>query len=234
MRKFSEKKDYLNYVYRLKEIIGKDELIVDLCQGKEVLDIGCIDHSYKTALALGNKWLHKRIKDVSTSLVGLDMLEEDARILNEKGYNIVIANAENFELDKKFDVVVAGDLIEHLSNIGNFLDAAQKHLKPEGLLIITTPNPFNVEQFFMILFENHIMVNNQHTVWIDPRVMWETATRHNYKIDNFHWIETRFVMPLYRKYYKTIFNPIGRYLMKKRPLLNRDYCVILKIDSNSE
>jgi len=208
-------------------------LIVDLCKNEKVLDIGCIDHSYKAALELGNNWLHKKIKDVAASLVGLDVLEEDARILNEKGYDIKIADAENFQLEKKFDVIVAGDLIEHLSNIGNFLDTVQKHLKPEGILIITTPNPFNVEQFFKGLFENCIMVNNQHTVWIDPRVMWEIATRHKYKIDNFYWIETRFVMPLNRKYYKNIFNPIGRYLMKKRPLLNRDYCVVLKIDSEN-
>ena len=57
------------------------------------------------------------------------------------GYNdIIYGDAENFSLGKKFDVVFAGELIEHLSNPGLFLRCAKRHLRENGKLVLTTPN----------------------------------------------------------------------------------------------
>lgn len=233
MNKFSTFSNYCNYTRGLRRTIEKDSLICQLCEGKDVLDIGCIDHGYNTALELGDKWLHKKIGKVAKSLIGIDLLEEDANLLNKEGYNIIAANAENFKTGKKFDVINAGDIIEHLTNIGEFLENVRLHLKDDGLFIITTPNPFNIEQFFMIMLYGHISVHEQHTVWIDPRVMWETVRRHHFYIDEFYWIETRFKifnMPEDKRILHKAINTLVEFFMKMRPSYNRDYCVVLKLN----
>ena len=46
--------------------------------------------------------------------------------------------SENF--DKKFDLIIAIEIIEHLDNPRQFLEEIQKLLKPGGQLIVTTPN----------------------------------------------------------------------------------------------
>jgi SAM-dependent methyltransferase len=231
MDKFKSVNEYYTYLSTLKKSNEKSQLICELCDGKEVLDIGCIDHSIDTALELGDNWLHKRIHNVAKSLTGIDILEKDAALLNAEGWDIIATDAEHFKIDRKFDVVNTGDIIEHLTNIGGFLESIRLHLKEDGIVIITTPNPFNIEQFIKIMLSNTVGVNDQHTAWIDPRVMWETARRHNFIIADFYWIETRFKiinMPKYFSLFQNIMDQVLKIIMNIRPLYRRDYCVILK------
>lgn len=53
--------------------------------------------------------------------------------------------------DKKFDVVVAGELIEHLSQTDTFLNNCKNGLKDDGTLFLTTPNPTSFKFFFYAL-----------------------------------------------------------------------------------
>ncbi|MFD1585894.1 class I SAM-dependent methyltransferase [Halorientalis brevis] len=110
-----------------------------------VLDVGCVQHSVENEN--NENWLHKRLSDICREVVGIDVLEEDIRILQERGYTVKHQNAEQFGLDRDFDVIVAGELIEHLANPGKFLDCARAHLKPDGRLLLTTPNPWAVSRF---------------------------------------------------------------------------------------
>lgn len=209
--------------------VDKDDLILDLCAGKNVLDIGCIDHSAETALDLGDRWLHSRIRDVAQSVVGLDLLEDDAATLNDLGFNIVAGNAEDFDLGQNFDVVVAGDLIEHLSNIGMFLESVSRHLDPDSLMVVTTPNPFNIEQITQAIFRHRTMVNVEHSVQIDPKAMFQLVERSPLEIVHFRWIDTRFHFVLKGgRIARRIVNPLSRRLMNVRPLIRRDYAVVLR------
>jgi len=55
----------------------------------------------------------------------------------------IIANLNDklYPIDKeKFDTIVAGEVIEHLNSPFNFLRECKRILKPDGRLIITTPN----------------------------------------------------------------------------------------------
>jgi 2-polyprenyl-3-methyl-5-hydroxy-6-metoxy-1,4-benzoquinol methylase len=50
-----------------------------------------------------------------------------------------------------FDVVVAGDIIEHLSNPGLMLDGIRSRLATNGRVIISTPNAFGVASWLRVL-----------------------------------------------------------------------------------
>lgn len=73
-------------------------------------------------------------------------VEYDERLLAETSSRVPCAhliqgNAENFDLGKsRFDLVVSFQVIEHLYNPGFMLDNVRSHLRPGGLLLITTPN----------------------------------------------------------------------------------------------
>ena len=207
----------------------KDAFIVDRCTGHTVLDLGCVDHSAEVALGLGEDWLHARIKRVATSVVGVDQLADAAAELNSLGFDIRVDDVQDFDLGQTFDVIVAGDLIEHLSNIGQFLDAVSRHMHPGSIFIITTPNPFNLEQAMNGIFRNKTFVNEEHTVAIDPKAMHQLIERSPMTIVDFSWIDTRFHFRLEKVAARWVVNPLVEWTMKRRPLVRRDYGVVLSL-----
>lgn len=231
---FKNKNEFMQYFTRgCSKTIDKNELIVGLCKGQRVLDLGCIDHSYETAIKLGDNWLHKRIKTVAKQVIGIDNLEKDASLLNEQGYYIINANVENFDLGQTFDVIIAGDIIEHLSNIGMFFDSVKKHMDSCSILVITTPNPFNLEQSMSAIFNNYINVNDQHTTWLSPHNFWELSLRKTLSVLDFYWIDTRFHFVIRWKGLKLILiNKLINIIMSKRNILKRDFAVIMKKQEN--
>jgi len=105
---------------------------MELCKGKKVLDIGCVG---------GNGGIiHKKIASVVCRITGIDIDKEGIEKLRMDGYNVKIADAENFNLNEHFELIISGELLEHLTNVGGFLECVKNHLLDGGKLILTTPN----------------------------------------------------------------------------------------------
>lgn len=64
---------------------------------------------------------------------------KEARKMGLKAKQMNFENGLNFK-NKEFNIVYAGELIEHLYNPDLFLSEANRILKDKGVLIITTPN----------------------------------------------------------------------------------------------
>ncbi|MCX7973942.1 MAG: methyltransferase domain-containing protein [Candidatus Aminicenantes bacterium] len=58
--------------------------------------------------------------------------------------SFIWAEAENLKFiqDETFDVIIAAAIIEHLVSPSRMLREAYRLLKPKGIIILTTPNPF--------------------------------------------------------------------------------------------
>jgi 2-polyprenyl-3-methyl-5-hydroxy-6-metoxy-1,4-benzoquinol methylase len=119
------------------EVAYNDHKIKFVCKyarGKKVLDIGCVEHNpenYKSKY-----WLHKALKEVASSLVGIDLYPPGVSYLQQIGYNITLADSQQFDLNQSFDVLVAGDLIEHLEDFHGFLTSCKRHMHADSRLII--------------------------------------------------------------------------------------------------
>lgn len=159
--------------------VKRDRIILKLCKNKNVLDIGCVDHAADAEKH--DFWLHKKIKKVAKSLTGLDYEKAELEKLNKKGYNIKYGDAENFNLKKKFDVIVAGELIEHLFNVGNFLDSVKKHMNKNSILIMTTPNAFAYRRMIGSLLLGSLGENREHVAYYSDTVMKQLLIRKGFK-----------------------------------------------------
>jgi len=78
------------------------------------------------------------LKNSGANLFGVDINPRN----NINGSEIVQADLNNGfpDFSVKFDVIFAGEVIEHLFNDTKFIREAKDILKPEGFLIITVPN----------------------------------------------------------------------------------------------
>lgn len=148
-------------------------------EGAEVLDLGCVQHD--AAAEQNDDWLHGHLRDHAHEVVGLDTLGPAVRELRERGYHVIEADAEDFALGREFDVIVAGELIEHLSRPGDMLECAHEHLRPDGRVVLTTPNVWRAIRLRrIILSPADYQPNPEHTSWYCPRVLRELFRRHGF------------------------------------------------------
>lgn len=173
----------------LKIDFSEDEVlkaVFPYIKGKDVLDIGCVEHT----LDVKNKeriWVHDFLREHTLHVTGIDIQERDIETLKKQGYDVSCQNAESFRFDKKFDVIFVGELIEHLSNPGLFLEKCREHLKDQGTLIITTPNAFSITRFLHILkwYSNDPVVNDEHSFWFSPSVLGQLLRRYQFTPERF-------------------------------------------------
>ena len=143
----------------------------DLARGLEVLDVGCAGKKAGGRVPDPSSTLYSAIKPVCRSLLGVDIDREGVRRMAEAGFNVVCDDIGSMNLGRRFDLVIAAEVIEHLFDPGVALKNLGRHLKQNGTLVITTSNPFYYRQQSKILRRGHIQVHHEHTAWYDPQTL---------------------------------------------------------------
>lgn len=150
------------------------EFVLPYVRDKDVLDIGVVQHIPKATDQ--QNWLHRHIRDAARSCVGIDTAQEGIAKLQREGFDVRLADAQNFDLDSRFDVVVAGDIVEHLHDLRGFFTSVKAHLRANGRLILLTPNPwFWVGLLRAAAGKPH--VNPEHTAWYCIDTLTELISR---------------------------------------------------------
>jgi 2-polyprenyl-3-methyl-5-hydroxy-6-metoxy-1,4-benzoquinol methylase len=170
--------------YRHKQILNY------ISKTDDVLDIGCVRHSLDDIHwqePNPGEWLHAEIRQQAATTLGIDMEQAEVEKLQKKGLNVTTANAETFDFEQSFDVIVAGELIEHLSNPGNFLQRCGEHLRENGNIIISTPNPRDLQIIYWYTMGQESRVNPEHTAWFDQYVIEELISRHGFELSEWEY-----------------------------------------------
>jgi 2-polyprenyl-3-methyl-5-hydroxy-6-metoxy-1,4-benzoquinol methylase len=131
--------------------------------------------------------------------LGLDIDKKGIQFLLEKGYKVICADAQDFNLGEKFDVIVAGDIIEHLSDAGKFLECVKLHLKPEGILAISTSNVFWWKTWIHVALKGNSSPHPQHTCWFCEVTLTELLRRHGFQIDRVNYNTVYDLSTFYQK-----------------------------------
>lgn len=154
-------------------------------ENKRVLDVGPAELVGTINKEKFDRWIHGKIAKVASSLSGLEKNPEQVRALAGMGYNISEGDAEAFNLNKEFDVVFAGELIEHLSNPGRFLECAKNHLGNGGKVVLTTPNRFSILSFYHVIRTGRVPTYRKpiakHVLFFDEDSMRSLLERHGFQ-----------------------------------------------------
>ena len=146
-----------------KEQLGRQKKIAKYSYGK-VLDIG-----YNQ---LPNPYLMDPI--------GLDVspVKKPENYIEVYGYDGKVFPFSN----NTFDSITAGELIEHIDNVGNFLGECKRVLKSKGKLIISTPNPFYLSEIIYNCFPFKEDISPEHINLFPKRALKRHLEYNGFKL----------------------------------------------------
>lgn len=164
-------------------------VIVHHARGQKVLDLGCVAHNFEFHQARGSQgWLHQHVVDAAAECVGADYDEVGVKQMREAGFDVVqvdiLGDLTPILERGPFDVVVAGELIEHLPSPQGLLSAAAQVLKPGGKLVLTTPNPYSPRRV-RAGQTGQTWENVDHIIYAFPSGMAEMADRTGLRLSRF-------------------------------------------------
>ncbi|MFV1965102.1 MAG: class I SAM-dependent methyltransferase [Pirellulaceae bacterium] len=170
----------------------REDIILPYVKDKHVLDCGSVDHYFHAEKRQNGEWLHASIARHAKSCLGVDILADRIADINRLGtYRFVDANVENLPFDREFDVIVAGELIEHVYNAGLFIDSAWRALRDDGILIITTPNYHAFSTVWSSVIRGKEICHEEHTCYYSKQTLEYLIHRHGFTPIRFHIVKRR-------------------------------------------
>lgn len=134
------------------ELVQRVDFIKNACRGKKVLHLGCTNYPYTKESIESSALLHFELDKIASELYGFDFDQKGIDILLENGsknlYRADLEKLEEVALDETFDVIIAGEMIEHLNNPGLFLRGIKRFMNADTNLVITTINAYSGMRFW--------------------------------------------------------------------------------------
>ena len=117
-----------------------------------LLDIGC-----------GGGLLSEPMSRLGANVVGIDASKKNIEVAkfhakkNKLKINYICASPEMLKMQKKFDVILSMEIIEHVEDINFFIKKSSELLKKNGLMFIATLNKTLKSYIFAIVGAEYIL-----------------------------------------------------------------------------
>lgn len=157
--------DKMMHVIPQADVVDRETFILWHCKGKRVLNLGC---------ASGQ--LHDRIRKCTATLIGLDKSEPADFICDLDQHDSPIPQCD-------VELIVAGEILEHLSNPGNALSIIRSY---QCQCLITVPNAFSIAGQSW-LRRGYEQVNSDHVSWYSYHTLKTLVERYGFTVVEFHW-----------------------------------------------
>jgi hypothetical protein len=175
------------------KLVQRVDFIKEQCAGKKVLHLGCANYPFTQASIDNEMLLHFDLQKAASELYGFDFDQPGLDILAEHGAkNLCRADLEKLAevpLSETFDVIVAGEMIEHLNNTGLFLTGIQRFMTPETRLILTTINAYCGLRFLQYGLRGkgglQEPVHPDHVAYFSYSTLSVLVERHGLTVDSF-------------------------------------------------
>ncbi len=120
--------------------------------GIKILDIGC-----------GGGLLSEPMSRMGANVTGIDASDKNIKIAklhskkNKLKINYLCSSPEKLKTEKKFDVILNMEIVEHVEDVDFFLKSCSKLLKKNGLMFVATINKTLKSYVFAIVGAEYIL-----------------------------------------------------------------------------
>lgn len=149
---------------------------------KRILDIGC-------GIGMLEFFLDKLISNCSSieEVIGIDISETGIKragelVVNPK-FKFIEMDYRNINLLGKFDIVIATEFIEHISDAEDFIHMVCKSLNNNGYFVLTTPNRERLQnRIFKLIGKEPVLCDVSHVKEYTFLELKEYLEKHGFEI----------------------------------------------------
>ena len=149
-----------------------------------LLDIGC-----------GGGLLSEPMSRLGAEVTGIDASEKNIQVAklhakkNNLKINYLTASPENLEIDKKFDVILNMEIIEHVEDVNFFLESCSSLLKKRGIMFVATINKTLKSYLFAIIGAEYILQwlpigTHEWDKFVNPDDLINISKKYNLNLEN--------------------------------------------------
>ena len=149
-----------------------------------ILDIGC-----------GGGLLSEPMSRLGANVVGIDASKKNIEVAkfhakkNKLKINYICASPEILKIQKKFDVILSMEIVEHVEDINFFIKKSSELLKKNGLMFIATLNKTLKSYVFAIVGAEYILKwlpigTHDWNKFIKPDELIKITKINNLKLEN--------------------------------------------------
>lgn len=201
--------------------------VLNLASGKDVLHIGLggrVDDAGATNNLIGHgleNTAHFRIAGVARNVVGMDINPAmiDAMRVTVPGEYLLADITKpglNRRLNRKFDLVLFLEVIEHLDCFRSALENIRSVLKADGVVVISTVNAFCIDRMAKMLFR-YESVHEEHTAYFSYLTMKRLLDMNGFAVEYITFTIQD------RQYFLSAFDRFGYYVMKATTMVLPQY-----------
>jgi 2-polyprenyl-3-methyl-5-hydroxy-6-metoxy-1,4-benzoquinol methylase len=156
------------------------KLLEAVGEGNRVLDVGC-----------SSGYLAQPLAQRGNTIVGIELDPEAARAAEAFCERVLVGDVETMELPLEpgsFDVVLGGDVIEHLRDPTATLARLRPFLRPGGRVVLSTPNVANWAIRLALLsgrwrYTDRGILDRSHTHLFTRSTLAEMLERAGYRVE---------------------------------------------------
>ena len=181
MQTVSEYNQATKFAYEFKESrLKKCRRIIEKLPVGKMLDIGCSNGEW------GTYW-----QTHGWQCAGVDIDREHVEIAKSHGMDARHCDLNHDRLpfgDESFDLIFAGEVIEHLIDTDGFLSELSRCVRRGGAILITTPNLVSFENRLRILLGmypiwlNYNLSGSGHVRGYTPRILKKQLAEHGFRV----------------------------------------------------
>jgi len=150
---------------------------------KEVLDVGCYDGL-----------ISAEIKERGNLVHGIDISQKATDLARQRG---ILATTGDLDdglpfPDRSFDVVFAGEVIEHVLDVDFLIDEVNRVLKDKGFVVMTTPNLASLGRRLLLLLGKNPVIETSwkkgsagHVRYFVKNTLFDLFEAHSFRVERF-------------------------------------------------
>lgn len=157
--------------FNSRVVVNREGWILDYCTGKSVFHLGFADAPFTAEKIADGTLLHTALLHVSSGLSGADADAAAVALYQQRtgDQKVKAATVEDLSAEElqSCQIILAGEILEHLLDPGSFIQQLNQKMKPGQELLVTVPNYVSFDSLAAVLHRTE-SIHPDHEWYFSP------------------------------------------------------------------